>query len=57
MYNWLHLVPDPEDIQKLPKTFLQIYETFQNSGNSFRVSKKLPDPEDLLKFRKAMILV
>jgi hypothetical protein len=33
-------------ILKLSKKFLRIYETFQNSGNSFRIFNKFPDPEE-----------
>jgi adenylate cyclase class IV len=32
--------PDPEDIEKLSKTFLRIYEFFQNPGNNFRNTRR-----------------
>jgi hypothetical protein len=31
--------PDPEELQKLLENFLQIYEFFENSGNSFRITQ------------------
>jgi hypothetical protein len=34
-------LPDPEAFQKLSKTFLRIYEFFENSGNIFRITTEV----------------
>jgi hypothetical protein len=38
--------PDPEELQKLLENFLQIYEFFENSGNSFRITKEVSGSGD-----------
>jgi hypothetical protein len=42
MYNWLHLVPDPEDIQKLFSRFMKLFKILEivlGFPRSFRIRK------------------